>query len=127
MCSSSLCWVRRAASSHLPQKFLVGIAVLNGTGKRVLLQQLLFAGKVHPGELDEPVQTLAHLVAPVSVDQRKANVIQRIHQDRMLIVHCLHANRARVIPGEKCHEAPVFLEAEFSEWLCYGLMQRSSL
>ncbi len=87
----------------LAEEALVSLAVLAGARKAVLLEQTLFAGEMEAGELDEPVEAVDEFIPAASLDQREPNVVHRIHQDAVLVIHRLYANRAGVIPGDSCH------------------------
>ena len=104
----------------LRQQALVGVAMLGRSGKGMLLEQLLFAGEVHARELDEAVQAPAYMFASLAVDHGESNVVQRVHQDGVLLVHCLDAYRAGMVPRQLGHDASDDLEAEFQSGFLTG-------
>ena len=107
-CMCMLVVVLRSVRSFLDleQKPLVSLAMFRHAGKPMLFEQPLFAREMHAGELDQPVQLFAHLVSAVSAHQREPDLVQRVHQDAVLIVHRLYAHERRVIPGQQCHKKP---------------------
>jgi hypothetical protein len=72
-------------------------------GEELLLQQTFFTLKVHTGELDEPFELEAEIPAIGSVDKHSANLVQRVHQDPVLIVHGFDADDALVTPCQRAH------------------------
>ena len=76
----------------LCEQLVVCIPMLGNVGIRMKLEQSLFTGEVHARKFDQPRQAIAHLVAASPLHKSEAKLIQRIHQDGMLIVHGLHAN-----------------------------------
>ena len=72
-------------------------------GKELLLQELFFTLKVHPGELDEAFELKAEIAAIGSADEHDAQFVQRVHQDAVLIVHGFDADDALVTPCQRAH------------------------
>jgi hypothetical protein len=66
----------------------------------VLQEQVIFAFEMHLGEFNEPLELEAD-VAPInSANYHLAQLIQRFHEDAVLIVHGLNADDAFVTPGQ---------------------------
>jgi hypothetical protein len=72
-------------------------------GEALLQQELFFTLKVHLGEVDEAFELQADVVAVGSAKQHDAQVIQRIHEDAVLIVDGFDADDALVTPRQKRH------------------------
>jgi hypothetical protein len=81
----------------LRQNALVIATVFGKARKAVLLQQLLLTPEVHAGELDQPVQNFADPFASGTTHRYPAQLVQRIQQDAVLVVHCPYAYSASSI------------------------------
>jgi hypothetical protein len=74
-------------------------AMLFKAGKAILLHQLLLARKVHARKPDELVEHLAHCFAAGAVHGGQMQVVDRIHEDAVLIIHGGDSDGAGVVPG----------------------------
>jgi hypothetical protein len=73
------------------------------TGKTLLEEESLFTLEVHLGEVDETFEQQGNLAAAGSMHEHDAQVIERIHEDAVLIVDGLNANNAFVTPRQQRH------------------------
>lgn len=85
------------------EKSLVLYAVFIGAGKATLLQELFFALEMHLRELNQALELQADVAAVGSADEHEAQLVERVHQNPVLIVHGLHADDALVTPGQEGH------------------------
>jgi len=67
--------------------------------KTGLLHEFFLAPEVHPGELDESVKDFADIFATSAVNEGEAEVVDRVHEDAVLIVHGANVDRGCVVPG----------------------------
>jgi hypothetical protein len=67
----------------------------------LLPKQLLFALEMHFGEFHKSFQLSADVAKRTTAEERQAKLIQRFHEDAVLIVHCFNADYALVTPGEQ--------------------------
>jgi hypothetical protein len=72
-------------------------------GEAMLLQEELFALKVHLCKFDETFELQADGAAIGSLDKRDAYLVQRVHQDSVLIVHGFDSDDTIVTPLQKGH------------------------
>jgi hypothetical protein len=89
------------------EKGLVCGPMLAGSGKALLVEKLFFALKVHLGELDEAFELQGDFAAIGSADEYEAQFVERVHQNTVLIIHCLDAHDAVVTPRQLRH---IFLQ-----------------
>ena len=59
--------------------------------------------KVQARELHQPLQMLVQLLSAATARQRRMQLIHRVHQNAMLVVHGLHTDGAGMAPGKKSH------------------------
>ena len=91
---------------ELCQQMVVCGAVFVDTREALLQQELLFALKVHLGEVDEAFELQADAAAVGSAKEHDAQFIQGVHQDAVLIVHGFDADDALVTPRQQGHILP---------------------
>ena len=84
----------------------VRCAVFIESGEAFMLQELFFALKVHLGEFDQTLELNADVAAIATVDEQDAQLIQGVHQDPMLVVHCLDADGLATMRGNAGHGSP---------------------
>lgn len=85
------------------QQLEVRDAMVSKSRKALPLQQLFFTLKVHLGEANQPLKLQADTAAVKSPDEHCMQLIQRIHQDPVLIVDGLNADDALVTPRQQGH------------------------
>jgi hypothetical protein len=85
------------------EKSVMGGPVVVGSGEALLLEELFFALKVHLGKLDKAFELQRDIAAAGSADEHAAQIVQRVHQNSVLIVHGLNANDALVTPRQQGH------------------------
>ena len=88
---------------RLGHQGLVRRAMLLQDGKAGLGHELFFASEMHARELDEAVEYCTELLTAGSARHSKTQLIHRVHEDAVLIVHGANADSAVVLPGEKSH------------------------
>lgn len=89
-------------ANRLQHLAVVGPMLLK-SWKPVAFEQPLFAVKVQTGELYKAAQMLVHLPPVGALGKLGAEFVERVHQDAMLIIHCLYAYHAGVIPSQSTH------------------------
>lgn len=78
-------------------------SMLDKADEAGLFHEVLLAGEMHAGEVDELVEQVADFFAAGAAIERQTQVIDRVHEDAMLIVHGANADGAGMVPGEKSH------------------------
>lgn len=90
---------------NVAEQFLMCRAVLFETWKSISFEQLFFADEVHSRELEKAIQVVVELFTGAAAYEGRVELIDGIHEDAVLIVHRLNANRTRVTPSQKGHNA----------------------
>ena len=88
---------------ELCQQVLVCRSMVVDTREALLQQELLFALKVHLGEVDEAFELQVDVAALGSAKEHDTQFIQRIHEDAVLVVDGFDADDALVTPRQQGH------------------------
>jgi hypothetical protein len=88
---------------ELCQQMMVCDSVVVDTREALLQQELLFALKVHLCEVDEAFELQVDVATVGSAQEHDAQIIQRIHEDAVLIVDGFDADDALVTPRQQRH------------------------
>jgi hypothetical protein len=81
------------------EKALVRHAMFFESGVPVPPQQALFASKVHDRELDKPCHLLIKPRCAIPARYLLAELVHRVHQDPVLIIHRLYTDNERLTYG----------------------------
>jgi hypothetical protein len=83
---------------------LVFPAMFRKTREAIPFEQTLLAIKVHASELDQPSQLHMDLLTIDAPHQLYSQLIQRIHEDPVLVIHRLYSHGAGMIPCKAAHK-----------------------
>lgn len=82
------------------EKAMVLGSMLFGRGISLLLKQLFFAFEVHLREVDQAFELERDVTTAGSAEEHGAQLVERVHQDSVLIIHGLYANDTLVTPRQ---------------------------
>lgn len=88
---------------YLPQEMPMRIPVFRKARKVMAFQELLLAQEMQARELHQPLQMLVQLLSAATARQRRMQLVHRVHQNAMLVVHGLHTDGAGMAPAKKSH------------------------
>jgi hypothetical protein len=92
--------------ANLVQQTLMCGVMLFKVRESIAAQKALFATEMHICELNQAGHLLGEPCTAVSPRQLMAKRVQGVHQDPMLVVHCLDADGLATMRGNAGHGSP---------------------